>query len=65
MAVGLKQEGVALDGAENLAATGEAQLAVEFAGVVEAEDMVRLLGQDSLVLVRNRKVASRSTIASK
>lgn len=65
MAVGLKQEGVALDGAENLAATGEAQLAVEFAGVVEAEDMVRLLGQVLFGPGEEPKVASRSTIASK
>jgi hypothetical protein len=41
---------VALDGAGDLAAAREAELAVELAGVVEAEDVFGLLGEKVLGL---------------
>ena len=48
MAVGLEDERVALEGLGDLAAAGEAEVAVELAGVVEAEDAVGLLGEVGL-----------------
>lgn len=50
MAVGLEEQRVALDGASDLAAAGEAKLAVEFAGLIEAEDVFWLLGEEVLGL---------------
>lgn len=50
MAVGLKEQRVFLDEAGDLAAPGEAELAVELAGFVEAEDMFGLLGEEVLGL---------------
>lgn len=50
MAVGLEDQRVALDGAGNLAAAREAELAVELAGVVEEDDAFRLLGDEVLGL---------------
>ncbi|KAK3423565.1 hypothetical protein EUGRSUZ_F00333 [Eucalyptus grandis] len=46
VAVRLEQERVALEGADDLASPGEAELAVELAGVVEAEDALRLPGEE-------------------
>lgn len=46
MAVALENERVALDGAKDFPATGKAELSVELAGVVEAKDMVGLLGEE-------------------
>lgn len=46
MAVGLEDEGVALEGAGDFSAAREAEFAVELAGVVEAEDAVGLLGEE-------------------
>lgn len=45
MAVRFEDQGVALEGLGDFAAAGEAELAVELAGVVEAEDAVGLLGE--------------------
>lgn len=42
MAVGLEEQRVAEDGAGDLAAAREAELAVELAGIVEAEDVFGL-----------------------
>ncbi len=42
MAVGLEEERVAEDGAGYFAAAREAELAVELAGIVEAEDVFGL-----------------------
>lgn len=46
MAVGLEEQRVAEDGAGHLAAAREAELAVELAGVVEAEDVFGLGGEE-------------------
>ena len=46
MAVGLEEQRVAEDGAGDLAAAREAELAVELAGVVEAEDVFGLGGKE-------------------
>lgn len=45
MAIGLENQRVALDGLEDFAAAGEAERLVEFAGVVEAEDLLGLFGE--------------------
>lgn len=44
MALDLEQERVVRDRADDLVAAGEAELAMELPGVVEAEDMLGLLG---------------------
>lgn len=46
MAIGLEYERVAEDGFQNLAAAGEAELLVEFSGVIEAEDLEGLFGEE-------------------
>lgn len=46
VAIGLEEERVALDEAGDFAATREAEFAVEFAGVVKAEDVFRLGGEE-------------------
>lgn len=46
MAIGLENDGVALDGLEDFTATGEAQLAVKLAGIVEAEDAFGLFAEE-------------------
>lgn len=46
--VGLEEEGVALEEAGDLAAAGESELSVELAGVIEAEDVLRLGGEELL-----------------
>lgn len=46
MAVGLEQNGVALEGSGDFPAAREAEFSVELAGVVEAEDAVGLLGEE-------------------
>lgn len=48
MAIGLEDERVSLEEAREFPAAGEAELAVELSGVVEAENAVGLLGEELL-----------------
>jgi len=46
--VGLKEKGVVLEEAGDLAAARESEFAVELAGIIEAEDVLRLGGEEML-----------------
>ncbi|KAK4424574.1 hypothetical protein Salat_1650900 [Sesamum alatum] len=56
MAIGLENERVAEDGLQNFPAAGEAKLLVEFPGVIEAEDLVGLFGEEFFALSEESEV---------
>lgn len=56
MAIGLENERVAEDGFQNFAAAGEAELLVEFTGVIEGEDLEGLFGEIVFGLVEESEM---------